>query len=820
MSREDRLAELLERWEQATTTHVAPTPESLCQDSPELLTDFRDLLAKLKRLDLAMNASESPAGFEEEIQAGRYRARRLHAQGGLGMVFLADDGELRREVALKTMKPLLATDTLARLAFEREAEITGRLEHPGVVPIYGLGRDDRGRPFYAMRFIQGKTLGEAIDEHHREAADDSVRFQRLIRQFIAVCETMAFAHSRGVIHRDLKPGNIMLGEYGETLVVDWGLAKRVGAAGEETRSLPSESLPLETMMGQVKGSPSYMSPEQARGDTDQIGVASDIYSLGTTLYVLLTARPPFPGKNAREVIERVRDGSFRSPRDVRPQTPRPLDAICRKAMSREPAARYAGAGAMASDLERWLADEPVTAWSEPFLWRARRWTRRHRSLVLASAVGLLVALVGLAIASARLEQKNRELDLRNVELVAANTKESEARQRAERLLEKQLATLDGLTRFAVLTRPARAARNDPDQRVLLEHLATRLDDAREEAPENPKLRRMAGLAHFLLASCDPMTGSTDATTRHLDAADRLFDDPADAFHRWGRAAASLERGRRLAEEGRHGAAAFALERAANEAFAVGDAADQVAENRAIAHATAVSALIELPIEARGFDRLEALARLDRALALMQAAGKSSVSASLAHIMAGASLNRDGAVADPLGRILAETTLLLRKSRILAVDAATRRDAIVALTAALRLIETAPRETARDPLMIEQAARCRFERAGSHQRDQRWADAWRDLDEARRLLSPVAQNVDDRDLLSQIQQELIDVAAPYLETLDASDQAQADLVTRRTREAIDDATRAENAKALGQKDLAKLLRWSELKSRWEKTKPVP
>jgi serine/threonine protein kinase len=340
----------------------------------------------------------------------RYRVLWPHAKGGLGQVYVAEDEQLHRRVALKEIRAEHAMDPKSRERFVVEAEVTGNLEHPGIVPVHGLGVHGDGRPFYAMRFIKGDTLTTAICRFHAGGSNFAGReFRWLLRALIDVCNTIAYAHSRGVVHRDLKPSNVMLGPFGETLVMDWGVAKAGGggshpavrSAGytpsDETMITPRSATGSVTVAGQAVGTPAYMSPEQAAGKLDAIGPASDVYSLGATLYVILTNRRPFEGE-AAEVMECVRTGRFAAAGQVNPRLPKALDAICRRAMALHPASRYATALALAEYIERWLADEPVSAWQEPARDRARRWVRRHQSLVAGWGAAFAVALVGLAVA--------------------------------------------------------------------------------------------------------------------------------------------------------------------------------------------------------------------------------------------------------------------------------------------------------------------------------------------------------------------------------------------------------------------------------------
>lgn len=448
MSPDERIELLLDQWEESKERGTSLSADELCHDQPELLEELKRRIRRLEVFDRFIDSTlEGDAQSDDEvsfvdIQAGRYRAKRLHKPGGLGEVYYADDEELNREVALKRLRPSIAWNRDARARFLLEAEMTGRLEHPGVVPIYGLGKDDHGHPYYAMRFIRGKTLDQACDEFYvahgpnNDAGKRARAFQSLLHAFVTVCKTVAYVHSHSVLHRDIKPNNILLGDYGEVLVVDWGLAKVFNETEIDSSDVASESerqvqkerptcdtvaAPAgQTMLGEVKGTPAYMSPEQACGKGHR--PATDIYSLGATLYKVLTGQIPFAGESMSVVLKKVRNGEFVPPRAVNPLVPPALEAICLKAMQKEPDQRYRTASALADDVELWLADEPVTAWREPWTIQLRCWFRKHRTLVSTGVTAVILSVVLLTGFAARLGAENSKLSAANALITAERDK--------------------------------------------------------------------------------------------------------------------------------------------------------------------------------------------------------------------------------------------------------------------------------------------------------------------------------------------------------------------------------------------------------------
>lgn len=496
----------------------------------------------LEPISLPRNESERSA--EPPAQAGRYRLKARHAQGGLGDVFRAEDEELHREVALKRLRGLTAGGPTSRARFLQEAELTAQLEHPGVVPVHGLVEDASGHPCYAMRFVEGETLGQALQAFQSQlarAADPKalfrgVEFRQLLQRFIAVCNTIAYAHSRGILHRDLKPANVLVGPFGETLLVDWGLAKRMtpdfdlpsDVTGPEGTAVPPTLLTSAansgeqlTQAGQVLGTPSYMSPEQVDGG--RLTPATDVYGLGAILYELLTGQPPAPGANLREALLKARDGLVAPPRRVQPAAPRGLEAICLKALARDPHARYRSALDLARDVENWLADEPLAALPEPWTGRLRRWVRRHRSWTAAAAALVVAALVLVSVSAWLLGKKNDELMGANArERVAARAARAEA-DRAERNYRLADEAIDKLLNRLAASKALAQPNLEPMLKALAEESLALQQKLLPDEAATPQQRYARALCLFRIGHLEMFLGRHDAAEQRMTEAIAAYE---------------------------------------------------------------------------------------------------------------------------------------------------------------------------------------------------------------------------------------------------------------------------------------------------------
>jgi len=400
--------------------------------------------------------SDKPA--ERKSSEARYRIEKRIGRGQFGEVYLALDRTLSRNVALKIIRSEWVLDTDARRRFRREAEVIGRLTHPGIIPVYDYGHFTNGEPFYAMKYVEAvgslasrirhayrtekpdepdsefshaespKTVSQKPpadvsgseaamrrplwrrlrSRHDRTAGTpippDALETRYLLEKFLAMIAAVAYAHENGIIHRDIKPEHLILGSYGESFLVDWGMAlvadQKPDADSDEIESAFgsfSESAfeNLSKSPGKFAGTPEYCSPEQALGLP--CNRACDIYSLGATLYHIMTGRPPrVVGPNRPCLIEAARRNDFDPPRQALPSLDKAIEQVILKAMHSKPQRRYASALELGDDVRRWMAGEPVLAWKEPWTRRAWRFVRHHRRAATIGGLATFVVLAFLA----------------------------------------------------------------------------------------------------------------------------------------------------------------------------------------------------------------------------------------------------------------------------------------------------------------------------------------------------------------------------------------------------------------------------------------
>jgi tetratricopeptide (TPR) repeat protein len=382
-------------------TKVFPTQTLRVGDATVTLRRLRGTEAP--DASLTPQAATLHAVLPEEIRKDRrYAIGAVVAQGGMGAILNAQDQTIRRDVAMKVMLQSGGSEDVLR--FVEEAQITGQLEHPNIVPVYELGVDEQDQPFYTMKFVRGISLQKVLDliASGAEATVKKYPLAALLTIFQKVCDGIAFAHAKGVIHRDLKPANIMLGEYGEALVMDWGLAKVLGAQSERGATVHSarqENPANATLSGSIMGTPQYMAPEQAAGRIERLDARTDIYALGAILYHILTLRPPVSGESAEMVVERVRAGKIDLgslthagglPHLPDSRVPESLAAVVRKAMSLDPVARYASVKDLQADIEAYqggfaTSAEKAGAWKQFTLF-----VRRNKVAAIGVAAVLLI----------------------------------------------------------------------------------------------------------------------------------------------------------------------------------------------------------------------------------------------------------------------------------------------------------------------------------------------------------------------------------------------------------------------------------------------
>jgi len=418
----------------------------------------------------------------------RYRLIRPIGRGGIGEVWLARDLELNRDVALKQLLGKHAASEDFKKAFLREIRAGAVLEHPGIIPIYDIGQHPDGRLFGVMRYFGESDFNTLIRDYHRdhpgEVAD--IPFRALLGHFVAACRAIAYAHAREVIHLDIKPANVITGPFGETQVIDWGMAWLKGQAIWEQVAESSggisgggsasggSGVPDMTKPRGFKGTPAYAAPEQHRQKWDAINARTDVYGLGATLHFLLACAPPFDIRQDTFHADVLAGHRHSEPK---PWAPRALAAIAAKAMAPDPKARYASAAELADDVDRFLADEPVKAFPDPPSVRAWRFVKRHRALAAAAAALLLTSAAALGIGVVAVS-KERDEARRQAELA----REAEAEAERQRDLAEQAA--DEARRQERLARDNAAA----TRRVIAGFIESVADDAWAEVPGTAELR--------------------------------------------------------------------------------------------------------------------------------------------------------------------------------------------------------------------------------------------------------------------------------------------------------------------------------------------
>ena len=379
------------------------------------LTQTRDL-QKLKAQPLVEELAEMSKNQEEPERTPTlklhpefevrltFKTNGVVGTGGQGIVYRAADNGLLRDIAIKSLKNDFSDPSKTR--FHREAKYLASLQHPGVVPIYFFGDDSGENPFIAMRLLPKRTFHTVIREYHQAVkdgliskSDQSLKFRDLIRNLVQICQTLDYAHSVDIIHRDLKPANIIIGEHGEAFVIDWGLARQLNSNNDATADdgqKPGRQRKSSSLSDSI-GTPEYMAPEQARGEGEKQGKCTDIFGLGAIFYVILTNTSPFLGDSGNSALQRALEYDLKKPSEVAKGVDPALEKICLKAMKEEPAGRYASVKNLIDDLNRWLADEPVSVHPDSMIRKFNRWSSRNRTLVASVFSILTMTIISLAI---------------------------------------------------------------------------------------------------------------------------------------------------------------------------------------------------------------------------------------------------------------------------------------------------------------------------------------------------------------------------------------------------------------------------------------
>lgn len=469
----------------------------------------------------------------------RYELLERKFSGGMGEVWLARDRELNREVLLKQVLPQLAENARNRGRFLRETRTGAILEHPGIVPVYDIGQHPGGQLFQVMRYFRPGSLHKKIAAYHLAHPDalDELAFRTLLGHFATACRAIEYVHTRGILHLDIKPQNIVTGDFGETQIIDWGLAQITDAdmlekVHEESGNLASGSARGDSVRDDsaapasrekpaatavlprgLRGTPAYAAPEQWKGDSQVLGPWTDVYGLGATLFEILAGKAPFkvPSPTLEEDVE---IGNLH--REVKPWVPANVRAICRKAMAVKPGDRYATAAALADDIDRFLADEPVAAWPDP--WRVRLWrfVKRHRTAVAAAGVLLATTTVALAIGN----------------VLVARERDAKERARQEAVAQRDLAernaamTRDVIADFIETVADDKWGQIPGTGQLRLDAVKSVVDKFPaliEQQPDNPDLKYDAALIYRRCANLYRVLGRLDEAKPRYDQSREIME---------------------------------------------------------------------------------------------------------------------------------------------------------------------------------------------------------------------------------------------------------------------------------------------------------